>query len=204
MEINQSPVKDGRKERWSEKGREGGKNRKWNSSTLMRHLSFLRDSDSPPTSRDPYTFRRGHETFTPGKGGPILTRTKKVCFTLCFNWLLKIKTCCEAMFSKARLSTEKSRFLRTPLELGFYISRTKVWRTDCRVDDNVGRRAVPAAEEGRTFRLGTRVLAERKGRVPQVPGSSLWTGSSFDASPGSAWRLPLKHQADTEVESGDG
>ena len=170
---------------------------------MTRHLSFLRDSDSPPTSRDPCTFRRGHETFTPGKGGPILTRTK-ICFTLCFNWLLKIKTRCEAMFSKARLSTEKSHFLRTPSELGFCISRTKVWRTDCRVDDKVGRRAVPAAEEGRTFRLGTRVLAKRKGRVPQVPGSSLWTGSSFNASPGSAWRLPLKHQADTEVGSGDG
>ena len=167
-------------------------------------FSLLRESDSPPTSRDPCTFRQGHETFTPGKGGPILPRTKKVCFTLCFNWLLKIKTRCEAMFLKARLSTEKSRFLRTPPELGFYISSTKAWRTDCRVDDKVGRRAVPTAEEGRTFRPGPRVLAERKGRAPQVPGSSLWTGSSFDASPGSAWILPLKHQADTEVGSGDG
>lgn len=99
------------------------------------------------------------------------------------------------MFLKARLSTEKSRFLRTPPELGFYISSTKAWRTDCRVDDKVGRRAVPTTEEGRTFRLGTRVLAERKGRAPQVPGSS---------SPCSAWRLPLKHQVDTEVGSGDG
>ena len=88
------------------------------------------------------------------------------------------------MFLKARLSTEKSCFLRMPPELGFYISRTKVWRTDYRVNDKVGRKAVPTAEEGKAFRLGIQVLAERKRRVSQVPGSSLWTGSSSDASPG--------------------
>lgn len=111
------------------------------------------------------------------------------------------------MFLKARLSKEKSHFLRTPPELGFYILRTKAWRTDCRVDDKVGRRAFPAAGKGRTFRVRTRVLVERKKRewasarvlIPQVPVSSLWTGSPFHASPGLAWRLPLKCQVDTEV-----